>query len=118
MKRQTQFGFIFVFLLALIVAIAACATINVGKTPKEQALYFLNTYNMEYDNTMAVMRNPNSTPTQIAIAQKKKAILTQMWPMLKSYTNIVDSGGKPTAEDTAQLNNFIDQLTAAATGGK
>jgi hypothetical protein len=97
-----------------------CATTGTTQamTPKQVATVALNTYNQEYDNTMAVMTNPNSTPSQILIAQQKKVILTQMWPLLKIYTGTIDGGGTPSAQDTATLNSFIDQLTAFASSGK
>ena len=59
-----------------------------------------------------------STPSQITVAQKKKAILTQMWPVLLLVGNTLNAGGTPKDVDIQTLNSFVDQLTALATGGK
>lgn len=86
-------------------------------TDKQRATVMLNIYNAEYEDTMAVMSSPTSTPAQKAVGAKKKAILTQIWPLLKIYVAVVDGGGTPEPDTIKQLTDLINQLTTIATGG-
>ena len=113
-----------IFLCALaftlwVVIVVGCAGIigNKPLTPKQQATIWMNIYISEYDDTMAMAINPSATPAQKEMVAKKKAILTKVWPLLKVYIAIVDSGGIPTQEATNDLINLINQLTGLATGG-
>lgn len=106
-----------IILLAFVLVACATTPAPQSMTPKQQATVFLQTYNAVYDDTMSMATNPNATQAQKDMVVKKKAILTQVWPLLKAYTSIVDGGGTPTPESTAQLTNLINQLTTLA-GGK
>jgi hypothetical protein len=112
-RRQFQ---IFVLLL-LIIGMIGCAT-NGKLTPKQNATVWMQVYNSTYDDTMLTMQNPLATPEQKNIAQQKKAILTQIWPLLKVYVATVEGGATPSAEMEATLSGLINQLTALAIGGK
>ncbi len=104
---------VIVLLAAALFIIAACATMT-GMTPKQQAVAWMSIYNAQYDDTMSIMTNPNSTQAQKEMGLKKKAILTQVWPLLKVYVAVIDGGGTPSASETAALTDLINQLTRLA----
>jgi len=101
-----------------ILMITACAGVQTAQpmTAKQQASIWLGIYNAQYDDAMFIMTNSASTEAQRAVAREKKRILAQAWPLLKIYVSSVDSGATPTASDTAQLIDLINQLTAMAGG--
>jgi hypothetical protein len=109
--------------IMLIFFISSCATLNINKplTQKQQATIWMDTYHSVYTDSMTVMKNPNATPSQKEIALKQRDILIKVWPLLKSYTTLVD----PTNPDGAiqggnedAIIDLMNQLTALATGGK
>jgi hypothetical protein len=106
--------------LMLIMVLCACSlfTSTTKLTPKQQASVWFSIYNQTYDDTMATMKNPASTQSQKDVAQKKKAIMTQVWPLLKVYAVIVDGGGTPTTESQAAITSLFNELTSLATGGQ
>jgi hypothetical protein len=106
-------------ILVVLFFIGACASLTgtgtQTMTPKRQATIWLNIYNAQYDDTMSVMTNPNSTAAQKELGLKKKAILTKVWPLLKVYVAVVEGGGIPGDSDTAAITDLINQLTTLAT---
>ena len=119
-KRFEPFNAAVLAAIAITVIIAAllvmygCATTQ-PLTAKQRATVILGVYNAEYNDTMAIMSSPTSTPAQRAMGAKKKVILTQIWPLLKIYTSIVDGGGTPDQQTEDQLMKLINQLTTMAT---
>ena len=98
-------------LLAMMFLIMSCASMQTQQlTTKQQSAIWFNVYNSVYDDTMAMSVNPAITPIQKEIVAKKKAILTQLWPLLKLYAGVVDSGGAPSVETTNQITNLINLL--------
>lgn len=104
-----------IFFLILFL-VAGCAANII--TMKQQATQWMDIYNMQYEDTMAIMKNPYATESQKEIGRKKKEILTELWPMLKVYVSIVENGGTPSSEDTQKISDLINRLTSLATGGK
>jgi len=110
-----------ILLVLAIFIVAGCQTLNVNakpwaqQTPKERANFMLGVYNAQYDDTMRMATDPLSTPAQKSIVVKKKAILTQIRPLLTVYLVMVDAGMTPTPEDEAALLALINQL--ATLGG-
>jgi hypothetical protein len=103
-------------LVLFIVLIAGCTTLGKPMTVKQNATAWMDIYNSTYDDTMAVMINPHSTTEQRAIALQKKELLKKIWPLMTQYVGLVEIGSIPTAENTAQINNLINQLVLI--GGK
>ena len=104
-----------VVLLMVMFFMVSCAGMQVGTTtPKQQAAIWLGIYNAQYDDTFSIMTSPLSTPAQKEIGLKKKAILTQVWPLLKIYVAVIDGGGTPSNNDTIMITELINQLTALA----
>lgn len=106
--------------LIMVVSLMACATTFNQKplTAKQQGVVWFSIYNSTYDDTMNVMKNPAATPAQKEIAQKKKVILTQVWPLLQIYASVVDSGATPDADITKSITDLMNHLTALTTGGQ
>lgn len=95
----------------------SCATTGTQPlTAKQQATVWMSVYNQTYDDTMATMQNPASTGAQKVMALKKKDILVKVWPLLRAYVSLVDSGGTPSATDTAAITDLINQLATLAGG--
>lgn len=118
MKRSNQAVMVLAGILALALVGCAALTQTTGLTPKQQATIWMEIYSFTYDDTMALAKNPAITPAQKELVAKKKAVLTQVWPLLKSFVAVVNSGGTPTAQDTAAITVLINQLTALALQGK
>ena len=107
-------GIVVAVIIAALLVMYGCATTQ-PLTAKQRATVILGVYNAEYNDTMAIMSSPTSTPAQRAMGAKKKVILTQIWPLLKIYTSIVDGGGTPDQQTEDQLMKLINQLTTMAT---
>ncbi|HSW64881.1 MAG TPA: hypothetical protein VLH56_16455 [Dissulfurispiraceae bacterium] len=105
-------------ILVFVVFLLGCATAGQQLTPKQQATIYMQTYNAVYDDTMRTMQNPAATPAQKQIALQKRALLTEIWPVLKIYVATVEGGAIPSAELEATLTALINQLATFATGGK
>jgi hypothetical protein len=112
--------------LVLMAFLSGCARVPVGNTTvvltpqqkaEQTATYFFNTYNSQYDSYLVMVNKPVLTPAEKMYLTKKKAILLQVQPLLKTYKSLVDSGGTPTAESTDELSKLIDRLTTLAIGG-
>ena len=115
LKRNRE---LIVVLMSLVFVLSACVTTGLNvKTPKQQATLWMDVYNAQYTDTMAIMTSPYSTETQKAIGRQKKAILVQVWPLLTAYVGIVDSGGIPSDADTQAIMDLINRLTTMSTGG-
>lgn len=101
------------------VLLTSCAVgLNtVSLTQKQQATIWMQTYNAQYDDTYRTMINPLSTEVQKSFARQKKAILTELWPLLIQYSTMVDQGLSPTEIQSTNIINLINKLTMLTTGG-
>jgi len=117
MKRRFKFP---IPLICLACLLASCSLFTpapvstVQKTPLEKAkdmgLYFNQTYNAQYRDTMEMATLPNPTQAQKEMVITKKVILSQVWPLIKSYDAIVKNGGIPTIDVEQKINKLINQL--------
>ena len=82
------------------------------KSPKEKSLYFIKTYNQQYDDTMFMAKSPNLTEAQKQVVRTKKKILTNAWPAIHLYDSIAANGGVPSPEQEQVILNFINQLVS------
>ena len=119
MRRFNKIQIHIVMLVLALSFLSACTLFTQTKplTAAQQASIWMIVYNATYDDTMAMAINPSATPAQKEMVAKKKAILTPLWPALKIYVAVVESGGTPSAESTAYIVDLINQLAALA-GGK
>lgn len=106
--------------LVLAFVFAGCATMGLSSDPllaaKQQGIIWGSIYNSEYKDVESVMNNKASTPEQITMANKKRAILVKVHPWLKMYKKATDQGSIPTAENTEALVNLINELTILSGG--
>jgi len=101
--------------LLMVLFLVSCAVGNQqALTAKQQASVWLGVYNAQYDDVYSVMTNPLSTPVQRTMALKKKEILVQLWPLLKTFVATIDGGIAPTSEQVVNITELINQLTAFA----
>lgn len=109
---------ILIELLVIMAVLVSCATLGQTKpmTAKQQATVWMSVYNSTYDDILSVMKNPASTTAQKDLAQKKKAVLVQAWPLMKIYVAVVESGGVPTLAQTTAITDLINQLAILAGG--
>jgi hypothetical protein len=82
------------------VALASCATLNMANwTPKQKADYFMRVY----------LSQAKATEKKAA-AEKNKATLAKVYPLIKAYADYVESGNVPLPTDEDQINALLDQL--------
>jgi len=109
------YGDILIVLLMSLVVLSGCATMGLSSDPllaaKQQGIIWGSVYNAEYKDVESVMNNKASTPEQITMANKKRAILVKVHPWLKMYKKATDKGNLPTTENTEALINLINELT-------
>ena len=115
MRKRIYIPIMLVMALSLMLMAASCPK---TLTAKQQGAVWFSVYNSTYDDTMSVMKNPASTVVQKEMAQKKKAILVQVWPLLKIYASVVESGGTPDVDITKSITDLMNQLTVLLTGGQ
>lgn len=109
---------ILLFLLVFVAACSSCAWFEAQTkmNPKQQAIVWMGIYNSVYDDTLAVAKNPMSSIAQKEVAEKKRVILTQVWPLMKVYISVLEGGGTPTLTQTAAITDLINQLALLAGG--
>jgi hypothetical protein len=83
-------------------------------TPKEKATFFMSVYNSQAEDYKAMVAKPNLTNEQKQVLREKKKVLTQVYPLIQSYTTYVDAGAVPTPEVEASITNLINELTSTA----
>ena len=127
LKEKVNVLLVVVFMVAMLTACSVFQPLPVETlgapsevviTPKQQATMWLDIYNAEYADTMAIMSSPTSTPAQREIGAKKKAILARIRIPLKVYVGIVDKDGTPDDKLMLELIGLINELATVATGGK
>ena len=112
MKKLCIFLFVVVFL-------AGCQFTQNLKSPadmsaKELGTWALGIYNAQYDNYEVLAARTDLTEDYKVMLRKKKAILVEIWPLLKLYAGYVDSGAIPTQELEVKIIGLIDDLILAA----
>lgn len=101
--------------------LCACTTGMVAKpwqdmSQKERALYFVKTYNMQYEDTLAQAKRTDLTEAQKTVIRNKKEVLTHVWPMVKIYVDLVDKGGIPAPEDEAAIMSMLNSIVTLVVG--
>ncbi len=79
-------------------------------TPKELATWALGVYNAQYDNYAKLSVRTDLTEDYKKMLRKKKALMIEIWPLLRLYVGYVDSGMVPTQELETQIIGLIDDL--------
>ena len=114
-------------LLLLVFLVAGCATTTnvngknfIDMTPKERAVFFQEFYNKQYDDAAsmgALASQGKLTDGQVTVYRNKKAVLTQVKPLILAYRAIVDGGGIPNPNDERAILDLVNQLATMSAGG-
>ena len=107
-----------VFLFVILLLVAAGAPMQVGNSIptraqlQKQVILWNSIYSMEYEDTLSIMTSPSSTEAQKEMGRKKKAILVQVWPLLKACGNLVAIEKVPSHKDTQAILDLLNKLVA------
>lgn len=108
MRRKLLFGFV------ILTFLVGCATLGLKPwtdfTPKQKAIYFQNCYLSAAKNADATLKNPEAKEAAKKLALQDKAVLTQLYPLIKAYRSTVDGGGFPAPGDEEIILNLLDKL--------
>lgn len=106
-------------------------TIQEGKTfvqlaPKQQVTIMFETYNAQYSDYMTQIgyavvdgkwvktSDPVLTADQKKVLPKKKAVLTEVYPMIKTFDKYVTSGSSPPPDMANDIMNILNKLVYSA----
>ena len=126
MRKQVDLKFLFV--VAITVALYAMALGSIGgcitpvitddgpkrvteMTPKEKGAWFLGIYNAQDKDYRNMVIRPDLTNDQKKILREKKKIMTEVYPIIKTYNIYIDSGAVPTQAVEDQIIQLINDLT-------
>ena len=126
MKKQANLKFLFV--VAVTVALYAMALGSISgcitpsatdgpkrvteMTPKEKGAWFLGIYNAQDKDYRNMVVRTDLTNDQKKILREKKKIMTEVYPIIKTYNIYIDSGAVPTKIVEDQIIDLINNLTA------
>jgi hypothetical protein len=103
--------------IVLLVILCFACTANMSlkpwseQTPKDRLVWMLGIYNAQDRDYRAMAAMPNLTPAQKQVLQSKKAIMTQVYPLIDAYRATVEKGGVPSAQTEQAILNLLNQLT-------
>ncbi len=119
MRRLRKAEYMFLILLA-VVFLVSCVTTNQDKglksfsdmSHKERATWMMGIYNSQARDYKAMVARTDLTNAQKDILRKKKAALTQVYPLISTYTTYIDSGAIPTRQVEDEILQLITDLTS------
>jgi len=104
--------------LILLIFLAGCMTLDINRpksisemTPKERGAWFLGIYNSQDKDYRNMVARSDLTNDQKKVLRDKKAIMVQVYPMIKTYNTYIDSGAVPTKAVEDQIIQLINDLT-------
>ena len=111
MKRKVNFA---VVLFVLVTFVTGCGMLGIKSwndlTPKQKAIFFMNTYLSTANNVDTILKDPASTPAAKTSALKDKATLTQVYPLIQAYKKYVDTGVMDVPVSEAAILSLVDKL--------
>lgn len=111
LQRKARWVFIF-----FVVLLAACATSGLKSfddmTHKERATWMMGVYNSQARDYKALVARSDLTNSQKEALRYRKELLTQLWPLINTYTVYVDSGAVPTKEVEDAIIRIINEMSA------
>jgi len=107
---------VMVLLLAALVSCATMPPVSQQADRERQVEIWMSLYDQQYKDTMSIMSSPTSTEGQKTIGRQKTAILTEAWPLLKAYRDVVLAGGVPTDSSTQAITDVMNRLGRLAGG--
>lgn len=112
MRRHLALSLSLVFLLF----VCGCAA-NQLLTAQRADLMFMSTYLAEYENLKTQAARTDLSEEQEEMLREKRDVLVRMKPLVLAYDAAVTAGQTPSHEQTQQILNLIDELTALKEGG-
>jgi hypothetical protein len=109
-------------LLAMITLASGCALIKKFQdmSPKQKVLWFMSTYNAEYQELQLQARcynHDHTTDAQRAVMQWKKQLLKEAHTLISRYLEAVEAGTPPAGGLGERILALMNQiLSAEATG--
>ena len=107
MKRAVAVSIVLLFLIG-------CASLGakpwMERTPTEKSLAFMQFYNSQYNDTMSLATSSASTQAQKDLAKKKKAVLGELWPLIKLYDSYAQGGIVISPDLESQILGLINKL--------
>jgi len=104
--------------LILLIFLAGCMTLDINRpkpisemTSKERGAWFLGVYNSQDKDYRNMVARSDLTNDQKRVLRDKKIIMTQVYPIIKTYNTYIDSGAVPTKEVEDQIIKLINNLT-------
>lgn len=105
--------------LCLVVFLISCVT-NQDKglksfsdmSHKERATWMMGIYNSQARDYKAMVARTDLSNEQKDILRKKKAVMEQVYPMIKTYTTYIDTGAIPTKQVEDEILQLINNLTS------
>lgn len=111
MKRKANIA---VVLFVLVAFVTGCGLLGIKSwndlTPKQKAIFFMNTYLSTANNVDTILKDPTSTPAAKASALKDKDTLTQVYPMIQAYKKYVDTGVMDVPVSEATILDLVNKL--------
>jgi hypothetical protein len=111
LKRKAN---LVVVLFILLTFVAGCGLLGLKPwndlTPKQKAIFFMNTYLSTANNVDTILKDPASTPAAKVSALKDKATLSQVYPLIQSYKKYVDTGVMDVPVSEKMILDLIDKL--------
>lgn len=83
-------------------------------TPRQRIVYMMGIYNMQYENYKAKAAMPGLTQGQKNMLRKKRALLTDVYPMIQAYDLYINAGNMPDEGMESEIMNLLDALERLA----
>lgn len=101
--------------LVLVTGLGACATLGLkplaDRTPQDKAITFMELYNAQYADTMAMATNPDITDAQRVVVRAKKEVLQKVRPLIEMYVTLAVEGNTPSPVLEMEIIKYLNDLT-------
>ncbi len=117
MRRLRKAEYMFLILLAVVFLVSCVTDQDKGlksfadMSHKERATWMMGIYNSQARDYKAMVARPDLTNAQKDILRKKKAALTEVYPLISTYTTYIESGAIPTKIVEDEILKIINDLT-------
>ena len=91
----------------------SCAMFETGDSEQKKAIAFMDIYNQQYDDYLAVARSPDLTEDQRVTLRKKKSSLTTLHTAIQLYNAAISRG----CDTTSAERNVINLINLIGEGG-
>lgn len=96
-------------LIVVFFVVGMGCTINKTVTPNTKLLYMYKIYNAQYEDYLAMARNPDTTEEQKVMMRKKKPILETLGILIPAYDTDLQAG-TTTAGQEQKIYDLLNSL--------